>query len=127
MDIEWIPGCYSICRLAADAGIPHWIDTRYFYSVTRTSEEVSVVCVAGCIPDSIQVESDWSMLKVAGPINFATTGVLSALIQPLAEAKISIFALSTYDTDYLLVKKAVLKETLSILEGNGIKVKNPPL
>lgn len=123
MEIQSVPGKYSVCRLASDAVIPEWIDRNAFYSVTKTADELSVVCRSEAIPSSVKAEHGWGIVKVVGPIKFSTTGVLASLTGPLAEEKISIFALSTYDTDYLMVKDDVMGETLAILASRGIKLK----
>ena len=125
MNIELVSGSYSVCRLLPNAGLPQWIDMKKFYSITRTTEELSIVCETSCVPSEIQAEHGWSMIKIVGPISFATTGVLASLTQPLADAKISIFALSTYDTDYLMVRTHALSESLEILQDKGFKIKTP--
>ncbi len=91
--------------------------TADFCSITRTADEVSIVCPLGRVPDDVRRESGWRCLKVEGPLDFALTGILASLAVPLAQAGISIFAISTYDTDYLLVKD--LDGAVATLTGEG--------
>jgi hypothetical protein len=118
-----LPNLFAICRLDAAAAIPAWAAAGRFFSITRTVEELSVVCLQSCVPAGIQCERDWRCLQVAGPLPFATVGVLHSLVQPLAEADISVFALSTFDTDYLLVKAADLARTIDALRQHGHMVR----
>ena len=113
---------FGICRLESSAGIPAWAMVGPFYSITKTMEELSIVCPAALIPQGISCEREWRCLKVHGPLPFDQTGVLSSLAQPLAKAGVSIFALSTYDTDYLLVKDNDLSRTIKVLLLAGNKV-----
>jgi hypothetical protein len=94
----------SVCRLSPGEEIPDWACTGRFYSVTRTDEELSIVCESKYVPAGIKAEQPWRCLKVVGPLDFGLTGIMAALTQPLAADKISIFAVSTFDTDYLMVK-----------------------
>jgi hypothetical protein len=107
-----LPDTFAVCRLDAGAAVPAWATTGSFLSVTRTAEELSVVCLQSLVPDRVRCESDWRCLQLAGPIPFSTVGVLASLVQPLADAGISVFAVSTFDTDYLLVKAADLARAI---------------
>ena len=109
-----LPDTFAICRLDADA-IPAWATASSFFSITRTAEELSIVCLQSDVPDGIKCEKDWRCFKLTGPIPFTTVGVLASLVQPLAEAGISVFAISTFDTDYLLVKAAYFKRAIDAL------------
>src|SRR5258708_5270357 len=99
-----LPEALAICRLDADSAIPPWAATGCFFSITRTLEELSVICPEVNVPEHIVCNRGWRCLKVDGPMSFSEIGVVSALARPLAEAGISIFMVSSYDTDYLLVK-----------------------
>lgn len=109
----------AVCRLEADAALPQWIAGASFVSCTRTADELSVVAADDRVPDGVRCERGWRALKVEGPLDFSLTGVLASLATPLAEAAVSIFALSTFDTDYLLVKSADLDRALSVLANAG--------
>ena len=110
MTLSVLDDSFSVCRLAPDAGIPLWVPTKGFVSVTRTAEELSIVCQSDVVPDSVRTERGFRVLKIEGPFDFSLTGILLAVIGPLADVGISIFALSTYDTDYVLVKKKDLNK-----------------
>ena len=100
--------------------IPEWaVNSIGFLSITRTNEELSLVCSEAVIPDGCLVEGDWSLLKVNGPVPFDQTGVLESFAAPLANAKISIFAVSTFDTDYILVKSWSLGSACEALCSAG--------
>ena len=114
---------FSICKFNNQADIPNWLSVTNckFLSITRTDEELSIVCEQSTIPErlidkSMLIVKNWRALKVEGPLDFSLTGILSTLLQPLAEQKISIFALSTYDTDYILVKEKDLAHAVEALQ-----------
>src|SRR5205085_10754270 len=92
-----------ICRLGASEAIPDWATQGDFYSVTRTSDELSVVCSHVQVPADVPCEKGWRGLKVEGPLDFGLVGILASIAAPLAAAGISIFALGTFDTDYILI------------------------
>ena len=94
-----------------------------FLSYFGTIYECSAVCEQHLVPDDVQSEPGWRALKVKGPLSFELTGVLSQLIEPMAEVQASIFAISTYDTDYILVKQSDVKRVIAALEERGHKVK----
>jgi hypothetical protein len=113
------PGSFAILRLAADAPIPSWAAQSSFFSVTRTADELSVVCEQSCVPASVRSHSGWRILKVHGPFVLSEVGVLAALASPLAEAKLSLFAISTFDTDYLIVASETLAAAIAALKRAG--------
>ena len=117
-----VEGTYAVCRLERLAELPVWAMRSNLLSITRTADELSVVCDQSEVPDSIKCERDWKCLKVAGPLNFELTGVLASLASPLAEADVSIFAISTYETDYLLVKEDKLALALEALRATGHQI-----
>jgi uncharacterized protein len=120
MNLSILPGPFAICRLAPDAAVPAWAwDKTALLSITYTADELSLVCPASRVPLDVQAERNWSAIKVAGPLDFSLTGILSALAEPLATAGIPIFAISTFETDYLLVKEQHLPQARLSLERNG--------
>jgi hypothetical protein len=119
-----LSGEFSVWRLDADAPQPS-IESGTFLSITRTEDELSVVTSSSKMPDGASAETGWRCLKVEGPLAFDMTGVLAALSAPLAEAGIPIFAVSTYDTDYLLVKATDLPRTLEVLKQAGHSINLP--
>jgi len=112
----------AVCRLAPDAPVPGWATTRQFFTVSRTHEELSVVCEQDLVPQDVKAERDWACFQVCGPLDFALVGILAALANTLAAAKISIFAVSTYDTDYLLVQHRDLEAAVNALRDTGHRV-----
>ncbi len=110
-----LPGRWTVCRLDPQAAVPDWALSGDFFSITRTTDELSIVCGEVGVPEGVLCERGWAGLKVEGPLAFSLTGVLASLAQPLAEAAISIFVVSTYDTDYLLVKARDLDSAVADL------------
>ena len=109
---------YAICRLTSDAMFPTWAKGK-FVSITRTEDELSIVCKQETVPKNIRCERDWCILQVEGPMDLYMVGVLASLTKPLAEAGINLFAVSTFDTDYLLVKAQRLEAAKVALENAG--------
>ncbi len=122
MKLTALPETFAICRLDPGTALPAWLAECAFFSVTRTPEELSIVCVEAAVPKEIKGERGWRGFKVAGPLAFSLTGVLASLAGPLAEAGISLFVVSTYETDYLLVKEVRFEEAGRVLEAAGHQV-----
>lgn len=112
------PGAFAITRFPSGSTIP-FAAGGAFFSITQTRDELSVVCQQELVPSHLQAERDRALLRVAGPLDFLLTGVLASLLSPLAEAGISVFALSTHDTDYLLVRQQDLQSAVAALERAG--------
>jgi len=123
-ELRVLPGSFAIVRLAPDAPLPPWAAARDFSSVTRTSEELSVVSPENQVPTGVKAETGWRALKVQGPFALSEIGVLAALAAPLAAAKVSLFAISTFDTDYLLVSEKKLDAAIAALKAAGHRVVN---
>jgi hypothetical protein len=121
LSISILPPLLAVCRLPPDAALPPWVRGP-FHSVTRTSDELSIVCEDEAVPPDVRAERGWRALKVNGPIPFELTGVAAALVAPLAEARISVFLLATFDTDYLLLKDDVFERAVTILRGAGHEI-----
>ncbi len=114
------PEVLAVIRLAADAPIPVWASSaKGLMSVTRTAEELSIVCDEQVVPAGTRIVTGWRALKVQGPLDFSLTGILASLAIPLAIAEVSIFTLSTFDTDYVLVKQDRLPIALTALRQVG--------
>jgi hypothetical protein len=122
LDLDLMPGAYAICRWSADATLPDWAYQGGFVSVTRTPAELSAVCAFDAVPAGTLCEGPWRILTVRGPLDFALTGVVASLAAPLADAGVSIFAISTYDTDYILVRSAIVDRAVEALRGAGHRV-----
>jgi len=112
-------GPYAIVRLAADAAVPEGATRGEFTSVTRTSEELSVVCPIENLPADMRSHHPWICLKLEGPFAFSLKGVLLSFIEPLSSKGIPIFAVSTYDTDYVLIQEEFWGAALSSLQQAG--------
>lgn len=121
LSISILPDLLAVCRLPPMAAVPPWVRGS-FTSVTRTPDELSVVCDDDAVPANVRAERGWRALKVNGPIPFEVTGVAAALVAPLAEARISVFLLATFDTDYLLLKEEVFERVVAILRDAGHEI-----
>ena len=130
MKLFLLPETYAIAKLPANAAIPSWAGAGLgaegaafeFSSITRTRDELSIVCADSLMPQGLPAERGRRALQVAGPLDFALTGILSALLEPLAEARISAFALSTYDTDYILLRAGDLAAAKAAWLGAGHEI-----
>ncbi|NRA64534.1 MAG: ACT domain-containing protein [Pseudobacteriovorax sp.] len=111
----------SIYRLNSDEKIPDWLSQKSFFSVTRTHDELSIVCPPEPKFSPRREEKNWRAIKVQGPLDFSLTGVLKSIADPLDQANISIFAISTFDTDYILVKNQNLEQALSVLKSHDFQ------
>lgn len=120
--ISVLPQALSICRLQPDEAIPAWGYLGSFFSITKTGGELSIVCDQSVVPEGIKCVSGWWAFKVEGPLDFSLTGILSSLAAPLAENNIPIFAVSTFDTDYLLVEKKYVERAREVLAEKFILV-----
>lgn len=109
----------AVCRLDRGAEVPAWAVTAAFYSVTRTPDELSIVCPERHVPSETKCERGWRALKLEGPFDLALTGILVSVAAPLAEAGVGVFAIATYDTDYVLVRESQLELAGSVLSERG--------
>jgi uncharacterized protein len=105
LKFHWLAGSFAVCRLPPDTPLPEWAWTRPFSSVTRTADELSIVCLADNLPRDVNSEHHWICFKLEGPFSFSEVGILASFIDPLAEQGVPIFAISTYDTDYVLASE----------------------
>jgi hypothetical protein len=118
-----LPDCLTVCRLPPDALLPAWAESDGLQAIIRTTDELCIICDEDNVPANITAEPDWRALKVQGPLVFSEVGVLASLANPLAEAGISIFAISTFETDYILVKKRDLEAAVEKLREVGHSVR----
>jgi len=119
LSLAILPQRFAICRLSPDDPIPEFLWHSPFWSITRTSDELSVVLSEEIVPADWKAETGWRCLKVIGPLDFGLTGSLASLAMPLCEAGVSIFVISTYDTDCLLLREDNLKKATQILLKSG--------
>jgi uncharacterized protein len=114
-----LPGDYAVCRLDPAAPIPSWADGAGFRTISRTADELSIVCPAGDVPAGVRCETPWRCVKVNGPFPFDAPGVLASLVVPLAAHTIPVLAIATFDTDYLLLPGAHADAALRVLHAAG--------
>ena len=120
MQLILLPDTFAICRLSPTQDIPQWAQyNKTLLSITYTADELSLVCLQSAVPSGVQYEGSWKVIKVHGPLDFSLTGILVALAAPLAAASIPIFAISTFDTDYLLLKEEHITQAKLVFEQNG--------
>ena len=110
---------YAVVRLAPDASIPDWAARGEFTSISRTSDELSIVCPIENIPSEYASGPRWICLKLEGPFPFSQTGVLLSFIEPLSNNRVPIFAISTYDTDYIFIQEQTHELAMQLLEAAG--------
>jgi hypothetical protein len=119
LKFRFLPGSFAVCQALPSEGIPDWACDSVFFSITRTADELSIVCSASKVPNELKAEKCWCCIKIEGPFDFHETGVLESFLGPLAEAGIPIFSLSTYNTDYVLVKEQFMVATVNALRAAG--------
>lgn len=118
MNLILLQDAYAICRLEPTASIPTWAKGN-FISITYTPKELSIVCRQDSIPQHIRHEANWRILEVEGPMDLSLVGVMARLTQPLAKAGVNVFVISTFDTDYILVKDEKLESAVTALQQEG--------
>lgn len=119
LELLHVPGSFAVCKLPTGSPIPTWATTGDIFSVTRTADELSVVCRQDAVPEGVVCERGWRCLRVAGAMPFTLVGVLASLTTPVARAGVGVFAFSTFDTDYLLVKDADFPKAVAALRAAG--------
>ncbi|MGB3680850.1 MAG: GNAT family N-acetyltransferase [Rubrobacteraceae bacterium] len=115
----------AVCRFDAASNISAWEASSGFLSLTRTADELSVVCPERSVPENVACEPGWRALKLEGPLDFSLIGVLARITDALAGANVSVFVVSTYDTDYILVKEGSLQTAKIALQKAGYGIKSP--
>ena len=123
LTLQLMAGEFAVCRLPATAPVPAWSGPAVFSSVTRTADELSVICPAAQVPAGVKAEPGWRLLKFNGPFGFGTVGILASVTEPLARAGISLLAVGTFDTDYVLIKAGRLDDATRTLEAAGHTVR----
>jgi uncharacterized protein len=120
--LSLLPGEYAICRLAPGDADPSWARESGVSAIVRTADELSVLCSSEKIPAGVKCEGGWRLFKFRGPFAFTQTGILASVLNPLAVARIGILAVSTFDTDYVLVKHNDLDRARELLVASGHEV-----
>lgn len=121
MRLTLLSEIFAVCRLSPEQDVPQWVwrSRATLLSVTYTADELSIVCPQTLPPSGVQYEGSWKAIRIQGPLDFSLTGILVALAAPLAAAHIPIFALSTFDTDYILIQEEYSERAREVLEENG--------
>jgi hypothetical protein len=115
LTLSVLPDSLAICQFAPGMQLPSWAFKSSFFSISRTDDELSIVCDQSLIPPDVKKVDNWRAFKVEGPLDFSLTGIISSLAKPMAENRIPIFVISTYDTDYLLVENKDFKNAKEVL------------
>ena len=119
LELSLLPHRYAVCQFHPDKHIPYWALLGDFVSLTRTHEELSIVCQQDNVPEDIEAERGWRCLQVQGAFDFTVSGVNASLAIPLAEADISVLAIATYATDYIFIKEENVEQALQVLQQAG--------
>ncbi len=120
LELQILKDVYAVYRFGTDSDIPDWIYDSDFYSITKTKDELSIVCKQNdTIDKELAVNENWRTFKIHGPLDFSLIGIIAEISRILKESNISILTVSTYDTDYILVKSQYLNQAIDSLEFNG--------
>lgn len=122
MNLNILEESFTVLKISPTEAIPSWAANANIFSIMRTKEELSIVLPSDLLPDNEEfadIEHDWKCIKIEGVLDFGLTGILASLANPLAENKISIFALSTFNTDYILVKSESIEKAKLVLGNKG--------
>ena len=122
LTLEVLSGKIGVCKLDAQSIVPTWAGQGKFFSITKTMEELSIVCSEVNIPKDVLCERGWMIFKVQGTLDFGLVGILAKITAALANAGLSIFAVSTYNTDYILVKEKDLEDAIIALRNDGHEI-----
>lgn len=122
MKLRELKSRFSIVRLAGDTAVPNWAKGSEFLSVTRTAKELSIICDYASVPLDAQSDGPWVCLELLGPFDLALTGIAIQIIRPVSDARIGFLFVTTFDTDYILVKEDSRLDAIHVLEADGISV-----
>jgi hypothetical protein len=124
MSLTLLPDAMAISRLDAEAPLPAWAVAAPWWSITRTGDELSVVCAEIHVPSDVNASRGWRALKFDGPLPLDQTGILASVTAPLAVAHVSVFALATFSTDFVLIPGAQQRAAIDALERAGHAVRS---
>lgn len=113
---------FAVCRFSPTEKIPDWALKGSLYSVTKTSDELSIVCPQELVGKAEKIDMGWRVFKIEGPLDFSLVGIIANLSSTLAKGGVSVFVISTYDTDYVLVKEENLEKAIELLSKAGHKI-----
>ena len=123
LTLTLLPDRYAICRLAPTEPLPEWATAQDFVSISRTPDELSIVCPEQNVPSGVNAAKGWRILKCEGPLDYALTGIMASLAEPLADAGVPIFPIATHDTDYVLIKEQQVDVAVHALTSYGHAVR----
>lgn len=115
LTLSILPNALAICRLAPAVKVPAWAFKSSFYSISKTTDELSIVCDQALVPARVKKVENWRAFKIEGPLDFSLTGIVASLAKPLAENKVPVVVISTYDTDYILVESKFFDKAKEVL------------
>ena len=121
--LKLLPSYYAVCRLGEIDDIPERVRDLPFYAVIRTEKSITLICNQKSVSDAVECEKNWRCLEIEGPFEFSEIGIINQVCGPLARAKIPVYVISAYETDYLLIKEPFLEESLATLKNSGHQVK----
>lgn len=124
LDLQLLAGAYAVSRLSPDEPLPEWARGELLAAIW-TPDELSIVSAADAVPEAVRSEPGWLVLRVVDQLDFSLIGILAALTEALAQAKVSVFALSTFDTDFLLLRERDRERALRALEKAGHRIAPP--
>jgi hypothetical protein len=120
--LSLLPERLAVCWVPPESEYPQWVMGEGLLSITRTADELSVICEEKFVPEDVISEHGWRALKIQGPLNFSLVGVLAPIAKILADNGVSIFSISTYETDYILVKEGTLENVIGVLRQSGYEI-----
>lgn len=123
-DLTILKDIFGIYQFESISEVPEWLESPDFYSFTKSLDEISIVCKQSVIklPDKGIADKNWKIIKVRGPLSLSLTGIIAEITGVLGKSKIPVFTISTYNTDYILVKEENLDEAITTLKNNGYKI-----
>lgn len=116
------PGHFAVCQLQQDEPLPEWLYRSSFYSISKTADELSVVCEEYLVKGEIRKSLGWRLLKINGVLNLSLTGITAQFSTALAKAGVNLSVIATYNTDYILVEEIKLAAAMEALRGAGFEV-----
>ena len=125
LNMQVLESEYSLCRLEVGAAIPQWAFESQFYTITKTSDELSVICESRLVPPQVKKDGEWKLLKIAAVLDLSLTGITARFSTALADADVNLCVIATYDTDYIMVKAEKLSVAIEALDAAGFRVQQP--
>jgi hypothetical protein len=122
LSLKILPGRMAVCRFEPTAPLPNWFAEAGFHSVIRTEDELTIVCGEALVDPAATCENGWRCFKIQGLLDFSEIGIIFSITRPLAESGVSVFVISTFNTDYFMVKEKDLAKAIDALSAAGHQV-----